>query len=54
MSTYRIHWDQIDPSRMMLMEMAPGEGLFFPNLYFGIEANRTGETMVFYTITYQR
>jgi len=52
---HRIPLDQIDPTREMLVEMAAGDGLFFSNYtWHRSEPNRTGETMAFYAIAYQR
>ena len=52
---HRIPLDQIDFTREMMLEMAAGDGLFFSNYtWHRSEPNRTGETMAFYAIAYQR
>ena len=52
---HRIPLDQIDPTREVLVEMSAGDGLFFSNYtWHRSEPNRTGETMAFYAIAYQR
>ena len=51
---HRVPLDQIDYSREVLVEMAPGDGLFFSNYtWHRSEPNRTDETMLFYAIAYQ-
>ena len=52
---HRIPLDQIDSTKEVLVEMSAGDGLFFSNYtWHRSEPNRTGETMAFYAIAYQR
>ncbi len=51
---HRIPLDQIDYTNEVLVEMKPGDGLFFTNYtWHRSEPNRTGKTMAFYAIAYQ-
>jgi ectoine hydroxylase-related dioxygenase (phytanoyl-CoA dioxygenase family) len=52
---HRIPSDQIDFSKEALVPMRPGDGLFFTNYtWHRSEPNRTGRTLCFYAIAYQR
>lgn len=52
---HRIPQDAIDLSQEQLVEMSPGDGLFFSNYtWHRSEPNRTGETKAFYAIAWQR
>lgn len=52
---HRIPQDQIDFSQEHLVPMNPGDGLFFTNYtWHRSEPNRTGKTLCFYAIAYQR
>jgi hypothetical protein len=52
---HRIPADEVDFSRETLVPMETGDALFFTNYtWHRSEPNRTGETMMFYGIAYQR
>lgn len=52
---HRIPQDEIDFSKEALVPMQPGDGLFFSNYtWHRSEPNRTGKTLCFYAIAYQR
>lgn len=52
---HRIPFDQIDFSKEALVPMEAGDGLFFTNYtWHRSEPNRTGRTLCFYAIAYQR
>jgi ectoine hydroxylase-related dioxygenase (phytanoyl-CoA dioxygenase family) len=52
---HRIPLDKVDFSSEVLVPMQAGDGLFFSNYtWHRSEPNRTGETMMFYAIAYQR
>ncbi|MCX5661844.1 MAG: phytanoyl-CoA dioxygenase family protein [Planctomycetota bacterium] len=51
----RIPLDKIDFSKEKLVPMQPGDGLFFTNYtWHRSEPNRSGQTLCFYAIAYQR
>lgn len=51
----RIPQSEIDFSKEKLVPMEPGDGLFFTNYtWHRSEPNRTGKTLCFYAIAYQR
>lgn len=52
---HRIPHEQVDFAREELIEMQPGDGLFFSNYtWHRSEPNSSGQTHVFYAIAYQR
>ena len=52
---HRVSREQVDFAREMLIEMQPGDGLFFSNYtWHRSEPNRSGKTHIFYAIAYQR
>ncbi|MGB1890377.1 MAG: phytanoyl-CoA dioxygenase family protein [Candidatus Latescibacterota bacterium] len=52
---HRIPQEQVDNTRETLVQMQPGDGLFFSNYtWHRSEPNTSGQTRVFYAIAYQR
>lgn len=51
---HRVPQQLVDPSREVLLDTEPGDGLFFTNYtWHRSEPNRSGETRAFYAIAYQ-